>query len=257
MCRLLGVVSTHVAPLPALLGADQQPFCALSERHKDGWGLAYWDANGILQRERSPEQARSSSGYAAAVDAAHTDAALLHLRRASSGLSVETTNTHPFREEGVAFAHNGFATPTSALDALLAQHGGGACEGTTDSERYFRLVLALMQDMTPERALLRAAKLIALASRAEALNALLLTDDALYAIRADNPEVTLENGNVPAEYALHWAQSAAAVTIASTGWERDPQRWRELPNWHVLKVRRATPGGELRLTVHGDVVPAQ
>ncbi len=249
MCRLLGVVAPRPLPLPALLRDNLASFTALSERHKDGWGTAFWDRDGALQRVRAVERASDSDHYAETVRGAWTDAGMLHLRRASKGLALTSANTHPFVDGDVAFAHNGFAEPIDALDALVAQHGGAASEGTTDSERYFRLVRALMTRMAPERALLFAAQLIASATRAESLNALLLTPDALYALRADDAALTLARGNSPVEYALHWSVEAGAVTIASTGWERHPERWREMPAWSVLEARRAR-GGEVATTLH-------
>lgn len=249
MCRLLGVVAPQPLPLPALLRENLSSFTALSERHRDGWGAAYWDRSGTLQRERSTERASDSDGYAETVRAAWTDAGLLHLRRASRGLALTMANTHPFVDGDVAFAHNGFAEPIEAIDALVAEHGGQPSEGTTDSERYFRLTRAFMTDMAPASAMLRAARLIRLATRAESLNAMLLTPDALFTLRADDPELTLARGNSPVEYALHWSVEAGAVTIASTGWERHPERWRELPHWSVLEARRAH-GGEVHTILH-------
>lgn len=249
MCRLLGVVAPQPLPLPALLRENLASFTALSERHRDGWGTAYWDRAGTLRRERSTERAADSDAYAEAVRAAWTDAGILHLRRASRGLALTINNTHPFVDGEIAFAHNGFAEPIDAIDALVTEHGGPPSDGTTDSERYFRLTQAFLRDLPPERALLRAARLIRLATRAESLNAMLLTPDALYTLRADDPELTLARGNSPIEYALHWSVEAGAVTIASTGWDRHPERWREFPHWSVLEVRRAR-GGEVHTVLH-------
>ena len=251
MCRLLGVVAPRPLPLPALLRENLASFTALSERHRDGWGTAYWDRDGRLRRQRSIERAADSDDYAEAVRGAWTDAGMLHLRRASRGLALTIPNTHPFVDEDVAFAHNGFAEPITAIDALVAEHGGSTSEGTTDSERYFHLVRVLMDGMAPEHALLQAARMIRVATRAESLNALLLTRDALYALRADDASLTRARGNDPLEYALHWSVEAGAVTIASTGWDRHPERWRELPRWSVLEVRRAIDG-EVETALHTD-----
>lgn len=250
MCRLLGVVAPTTDSIAAHLGENLACFTSLSARHRDGWGLAWWDEQGVQQRRRRPERAADSPEYADAVSSARSDSAIVHLRRASQGLPVRTVNSHPFLGEGIAFAHNGFAEPASAIDDLVVRHRGRPSEGDTDSERYFHLVEALMERTTPERALLRAARLIALSTRAEALNALLLTPEALYALRADDPLVTAENGNLPAEYALHYAAGPAGVTVASTGWERRPEDWTELPRWHVLEIRRSVDGSDVTYQVH-------
>lgn len=250
MCRLLGVVAPRPLPVPALLRENLSSFTALSERHKDGWGIAYWDRGGRLCRDRAAERASESAAYSEAVRAAWTDAGMLHLRRASKGLALTLANTHPFVDGDVAFAHNGFAEPVAALDLLVAEHDGDSSEGTTDSERYFRLVTAVMRALPPAQAMLHAAGLIRRATRAESLNALLLTGDALFALRADDAELTRARGNSPIEYALHWSAEAGAVTIASTGWERHPGRWRELPRWSVLEVRRAHGDVDVETIVH-------
>lgn len=250
MCRLLGVVAPHPLPLTALLRDNLASFTALSDRHQDGWGTAYWGRDGALHRDRAVERAADSSAYAAAMRETWTDAGMLHLRLASRGLAHTLENTHPFVDGDVAFAHNGFAHPVSALDALVAEQGGGDSDGSTDSERYFRLVHALMRREPPQRALLHAARSIATVTRPKSLNALLLTREALYALRADDPRLVAEQGNSPTEYALHWSREAGAVTVASTGWERHPRRWRELPRWSVLEVRRAIDGGGVDTVVH-------
>lgn len=251
MCRLLGVVAPRPLPLPALLRENLSSFTTLADHHKDGWGIAYWDRDQALQRARATDRASDSDAYAEAVRGAWTDAGILHLRRASAGLALATANTHPFVDGDIAFAHNGFAHPVEALDALVGRYGGGPSEGTTDSERYFRLVIALMRQLTPEVALLRAARLIASATKPKSLNAFMLTPAALYALRADDPERTRADRDPAAEYALHWTEEAGAVTVASTGWERHPDRWHELSRWQVLEVRRAH-GGEVLTAVHSE-----
>src|SRR5699024_5052456 len=40
MCRLLGVVAHGTRPLPEIVPDELPLFTALSERHKDGWGVA-------------------------------------------------------------------------------------------------------------------------------------------------------------------------------------------------------------------------
>ena len=120
MCRLLGVVSTTARPLTALLQDDLEPFTALSSEHCDGWGVAHRcdeREGGGLTIRKAAEPARSSDGYREALTAAHTDAALLHLRKASAGMANNPDNTHPFTDGRIAFAHNGWIGDAAALDA--------------------------------------------------------------------------------------------------------------------------------------------
>jgi predicted glutamine amidotransferase len=252
MCRLLGVVSATARPLPALLSDDLEPFTALSANHCDGWGLAYHDRRGALQVRKAPETAHSSPGYRSALGEADTDAALVHLRKASEGMVNDDANTHPFTGQTgdnrpVAFAHNGWASDGPALDAMLAAADGPACRGTTDSERYFGLLLAAMREAPPEVALPRVAERIYGAMRTEALNCLLLTDDSLYAFTSYDASRPTTSGDDPHHaYRLRFRTDGGAVIVASGGWAPESPDWEALPNGQVLQIHRE----DLRLSVH-------
>jgi len=261
MCRLLGVVSARPRPLTTLLREDLEPFTALSAHHCDGWGLAYRDRRDALQVRKAPETAHSSPGYRAALAGADTDAALVHLRKASPGMVNETVNTHPFTarvEAGagagngraVAFAHNGWASDTPALDAMLAAAGGPPCRGSTDSERYFGLVVAALRAAPPEVALATVGDRIHRAMRTEALNCLLLAGDSLYAYTSYDPDRQTTSGDEPADaYQLRFRMGGGGVVVASGGWAADSgdaPEWEQLPNGQVLQIHR----GDLRLSVH-------
>jgi predicted glutamine amidotransferase len=245
MCRLLGMVSNTHDRLPEQLRADLTGFAQLSDHHCDGWGIAYWNTQDDLVCEKAPEPAMRSSAFTAAVTAARTDAALLHLRKASPKMANTPANTHPFVAGSVAFAHNGYLSPLSELDELVAEAGGRPSTGGTDSERYFHLVLAELRQHGPVEALHRAATLIADRAEALSLNCLLLTHDALYAsARYDEKVIAAANGDV-ASFELRYRISAGQVVVASVGWAQ-PEPWRPLGNGQILQVDRA----DLRTTVH-------
>lgn len=245
MCRLLGMVSTVQDPLPDQLGTDLTEFTQLSAHHCDGWGLAYWTAEDDLVCAKAPEPAGHSTAFAQATSAAATDTALLHLRKASANMANTTANTHPFLAGSVAFAHNGYATPTSELDALVAEAGGRPSEGDTDSERYFNLVLAQLRRRGPVEALHRAASQIADRTEAMSLNCLLLTHDALFASCRYDEKVIVAQGFEVSTFELRYRANANQVVVASEGWAR-PEPWRPLHNGQILQIDRGT----LRTTVH-------
>ncbi len=252
MCRLLGVVSTTAQPLTDLLKDDIKQFTALSCEHCDGWGVAHWDERGELAVRKAPEAAEHSAAYHDALAGAHTDAALLHLRKASQGMVNTADNTHPFTTGRIAFAHNGWASDVPALDASLAEAGGPACVGTTDSERYFGLVLAAMRTTSPEVALTAVAAQVYASMRAEALNCLLLTEDSLYAFtRFDETRLTLSGRNPVAAYQMGFRVTGDSVVVASSGWEHSGAPWEPLANGQILRVRRR----DLHTSVH-RVVPS-
>lgn len=250
MCRLLGVVSTTARPLTALLRDDLEHFTALSSEHCDGWGAAHWDGDGRLSVRKAVGAACSSADYRAAVEGAHTDAALLHLRKASGAMANTDDNTHPFTTGRIAFAHNGWASDVPALDVALAEADGPACRGTTDSERYFGLVRAAMRTAPPQDALAAVADRIFSAMRVEALNCLMLTEDSLYAFtRFDAGRPTLAGKDPVTTYRMGFRVAEDSVVIASSGWEHSAAPWQPLSDGEVLRVRRH----DLRLSVHRPV----
>jgi predicted glutamine amidotransferase len=247
MCRLLGVVSRVHAPLADHLVDHLKPFAAMSSHHCDGWGTAYWDERDDLVVTKAPEQAMPSPAFWSATEAATTDAALLHLRRASEGMTPTQLNTHPFAAGSVAFAHNGYYTPVEPVDELLRRAGGRPCAGTTDSERYFHLVLASMRTDGPVAALRRTADRIGeVTEMVESLNALMLTSQALYAFSFSNPTSRVMGEATGGTYQMLFRTSGDSVVVASDGWQADLADWEQLPDRSVLEIRRH----DLKVTVH-------
>ena len=247
MCRLLGVVSTSSQPLADVLRDDLEQFTALSCDHCDGWGLGYADEGGGYTVRKQPETAQSSAAYRAALEEARTDAAVLHLRKASPGMINTPLNTHPFTDGRVVFAHNGWCADTGALDAELARAGGPSCQGTTDSERYFGLVVAALRSVAPEVALTGVSHRINALTRTEALNCLLLTDEALYAFSSfDASRPTCSGKDPVATYTMGYRIGPEGVVVASTGWEDPALPWEPLTNGRVLRVGRR----DLHTSVH-------
>ncbi|MGN6130176.1 MAG: class II glutamine amidotransferase [Nocardioidaceae bacterium] len=247
MCRLLGVVSRDAAPLTDTLSSDLEPFAALSSIHCDGWGMAYWDADDDLVVDKAPEAARGSERFWTAAKEASTDAAVLHLRRASEGMVPEERNTHPFAAGSVAFAHNGFFSPAARVEHEMLQRGGRPPQGDTDSERYFGMVLAAMHDESPVQALQSTAERITkLSDELVSLNALLLTQQALYAFSYWDETVPPRPEAGTATYELMFRVNDDAVTVASDGWEPLGPRWERISNGMVLEVSRE----DLRVRLH-------
>ncbi|MDX6300604.1 MAG: hypothetical protein QOF53_1818 [Nocardioidaceae bacterium] len=247
MCRLLGVVSRAAAPLTETLSRDLEPFAALSSIHCDGWGMAYWNDEDDLVVAKSPEAALGSEDFWTSAKQADTDAAMLHLRKASPGMTPNPLNTHPFVAGSVAFAHNGHFLPLEAVQAEVERVGGRAPQGDTDSERYFGLVLAAMRDVGPVEALQSTARRITdITDELVSLNALVLTPQALYAFAFWDPTApkSIESGT--ASYELMFRVTPDAVTVASDGWEPPGPQWERIYNGMVLEVSRE----DLRVTVH-------
>ncbi|MGN6246256.1 MAG: class II glutamine amidotransferase [Motilibacteraceae bacterium] len=246
MCRLLAVVSTDPAPLSATLHDVLPAFAALSSFHQDGWGVAARGASADEVRvAKAPERAGLDGGFGQAVEAMTTDAGLLHLRWASGDLEVCQGNTHPFVHDGVAFAHNGSAEPVDAIWDLVAPDlrpgvEGSGVEGTTDSEAYFRAVLTALRSMDPAEALITTAAELRARTTISGLNAMLLTQGALYAFADHDPQSAPSLKHGPDYFPIRYRREPGSVVVSSTGYEQSEPAWAALPQQHVLRVERGT-----------------
>jgi predicted glutamine amidotransferase len=246
MCRLLGVVSRAPMRLADSLSDLLGPFAELSCEHPHGWGVAAWHGTGELAVDKDTAAARLSPRFREVARDTVTDAATLHIRKASPGLPVEPANTHPFTAGTIAFAHNGYFTPVDAVDDLIGPELLAGAAGNTDSERYFLRVLARMRDEDPIDALALAAADISARADIGSLNCLLLTQDALYAYAEENPESEVSRRRGPDFFRMRYRVDADRVVIASSGIAPDEAAWTVLPYRQVLEIRRT----DLRVSTH-------
>jgi predicted glutamine amidotransferase len=250
MCRLLGVVASGDAALRDVLDGSEG-FCELSHKHKDGWGVAWYDAEGDLAIVKGELPAWADPGYEVALAAVDGDIAMVHLRRASEGIPVELRNCHPFGEGTVAFEHNGQFDVTERMRAYYAENGLRPLGGATDSELYFGLVLDVFSRTGSwPAAIVEAAAFITRdlwvddpADNPNALNCLLLTPDALYGYSQWEP-AKLQPDSTPDAYVLRLAERPDSVVVTSTQWTVDAAV--PLPERTVGEVHR----GSLAVTVH-------
>jgi predicted glutamine amidotransferase len=235
MCRLLGWAARTPVTLADLLGeADLDAFTALSRKHGDGWGVAVRSGRGI-DAHTSPDAACYSREYEQRTHSLAGDLGIVHLRWATLGLPVQPSNTHPFTDDGVAFAHNGSVQPPSALDELLTDKQQAAMRGTTDSERYFRAVLSAAAHAPLQYGLAHVVDRIARTKDFTSLNCLLMTPDTLFAACRFNPGAEDDEGED--YFHLRYRVTDDAVVVASSGWGSD---WQVLDNGALLTVDRAT-----------------
>ena len=144
MCRLFGFKSVIPRRVHrSLVEADNALSCQ-SERHPDGWGVAYYVA-GAPHITRSKEAAHADALFRHVIGVLASSTVLAHVRRATQG-SISLLNTHPFQYGRWVFAHNGdvpsFPQRRAALRAAIAPELAGFVLGETDSELIFYLVLS-------------------------------------------------------------------------------------------------------------------
>jgi predicted glutamine amidotransferase len=151
MCRLFGFRSNVPSRVHASLVSEQNSLRAQSVEHKDGWGVASYEAgvlpdvaHGIGAAHQDPEFERVSS-----LVSSHT--VLAHVRLASVG-PVRLPNAHPFVFRSWTFAHNGtlqrFDDHREEIEALIDPAFLRLIRGDTDSERCFYLFLTVLRAHT-------------------------------------------------------------------------------------------------------------
>lgn len=255
VCRLLGYVASKPVSVVHLLGRDKfDEFTALTAVHGDGWGMAWRHAGDrSLRHETSAVSATSDPKYARMAGEQLGSAGMVHLRWATPGLPVTRDNTHPFVQEGYAFAHNGHIFPVQDLEGLLEPAFKAALVGTTDSERYFRYVMQCITACGDDEQGLRAALDVMVHAFPDAsLNALLLTPTHMFAVHVNSRAATPLRGlrglfasdaDIPHRhlneyFAMDFRLTSDAVIVVSSG--IDPQGWTPVPEHTAASVDLVT-----------------
>jgi glutamine amidotransferase len=143
MCRLFGLHAgtTTVAATFWLIDAPDS-LSAQSHHNPDGVGVGVFDAAGAARVSKQPIAAWQDTQFASAARDLRGTTFVAHVRYASTGEHT-MDNTHPFRQDGRLFAHNGVVQGLADLDRRLTELGvAGLVHGETDSERVFALITA-------------------------------------------------------------------------------------------------------------------
>ncbi|MGY2873851.1 putative glutamine amidotransferase [Marmoricola sp. URHA0025 HA25] len=248
MCRLLGYVAARPTSVLDVLGEDGlDRFTALTAVHGDGWGMAWRAEDETIQTVSVADSASADASYRSLSRTPLGRAGIVHLRWASEGLAVVPENTHPFVETDpllgtVAFAHNGQIDPIDRLESLLGGDSRARLRGTTDSERYFRLLLeCVAKEQDLEAGVNRALGVLVEQFPTSSLNALMLTPRAMVAVHvnsaAASPQRRLRalfdsEEDIPARhtteyFAMDYREQADAVHVISSG--LDETGWTPVP----------------------------
>lgn len=145
MCRLFAQVSPEPAGARDLLVDSpysllKQSDMAADNPQKDGWGLAWFGADGKPRVVKSGRPAsEEKERFAAAADAAFSPVVLGHIRAASNP-HVDEAHAHPFEDEGWTFIHNGTLTVHREVAAALGKRAA-RLKTDSDSEVYFQQFL--------------------------------------------------------------------------------------------------------------------
>lgn len=146
MCRLYGFRSAIDSSVHQSLVAAENALAQQSERHRDGWGIAYY-VQGFAHLIRNDEQALNDVLFRELSGVVATQTFLAHIRRATAG-TVRVLNCHPFQHGRWTFAHNGEiagwsdsevrARVSKSVDERFRRY----VLGDTDSEVLFHIFLS-------------------------------------------------------------------------------------------------------------------
>ena len=114
-----------------------------SERHPDGWGVAYY-VEGAPHVTKSAAGAMDDALFRRVSGIVSSETVVAHIRKATQG-PMTVLNSHPFQYGRWVMAHNGdiprFGEVRERLEAAIAPRLRRFILGDTDSERIFFLFL--------------------------------------------------------------------------------------------------------------------
>lgn len=232
MCRLLAFTSLERKSFYDVVGEDFDKFVALSAEHKDGWGMAH-DGNILKDLKpavESPELNQSASTVM-------TDGALLHLRLASKGITINIDNNHPFTHGTTTFMHNGTIRPGNTAEQFIDEKYKGFIQGTTDSERYFYAILSAIDKKGLVEGVRTTVNSIRAIADYTALNIMVQTPETLIAVCEFN-DANKSEWSSEDHYELRFTKRGNDIVVASTGWGNGD--WSHLDNHQMLIVDRST-----------------
>ncbi len=147
MCRIFGFRSILQSGVHrSLLDADNA-IVEQSERHPDGWGVAYFNM-GSPHLVKNDSQARECKIFEKVSGVVSSNTVITHIRKSTVG-PVGPLNTHPFQFGPWVFAHNGnvenFEKCREALLQKIDPDLRKFILGETDSEHLFYLLLTIIK----------------------------------------------------------------------------------------------------------------
>ncbi|MBX3251635.1 MAG: class II glutamine amidotransferase [Myxococcales bacterium] len=151
MCRLLGFRSVIPSQVHRSLVAADNALGVQSDRHPDGWGVAYY-VDGAPHVTRSPRTALGDQLFHRVSGVVASETVVAHVRKATQG-ELSVLNCHPFQHGKWVLAHNGdipdFGAHRAALLAEVAPRLRRYILGDTDSEVVFFLFLSYLSQHGP------------------------------------------------------------------------------------------------------------
>ena len=153
MCRLFGFRSIIRSQVHRSLVAADNALGQQSERHPDGWGVAFY-VDDSPHVTRMPLTALEDHLFHRLSGVVSSETVIAHVRKATQG-NNSVLNCHPFQFGKWTFAHNGdipdFSSKRDRLVAEIAPRLRRFILGDTDSEVVFFLLMSQLQRYGPLR----------------------------------------------------------------------------------------------------------
>jgi predicted glutamine amidotransferase len=151
VCRLFGFRSVIPSMVHRSLMQADNALGVQSERHPDGWGVAYY-VDGAPHLMKSADTALHDQLFRRVSGIVSSETVLAHVRRATVG-GRSVLNAHPFQHGRWVFAHNGevpeFEPVRARLLGEVAPRLRRFILGETDSEVIFFLFLSELERSGP------------------------------------------------------------------------------------------------------------
>jgi predicted glutamine amidotransferase len=257
MCRLLGITSNEPTEFRIVLREAPRSLAALSREHRDGWGIAVFDARAEAWRiEKGVLCAGEDERFHRLAIGSCGELLISHIRQKTIG-DCTLTNTHPFACDTWVFAHNGTIKDLAWLRAQVSAERLAQIVGETDSELLFAWLLSRLDDagVTRETASERTDDALDMAVRSGrdrpgfgAFNFVLSNGATTYAHRFGRSMFLLERGKRDQVRQKRtssdgtivetpWSGTRAAVFVASEHITEEP--WQEIAEGTLLRIERA------------------
>jgi len=114
---------------------DDEKACVRNHRsNKDGWGIAWYDSQGHIHRNRSGLSADTDPDFHMVAEDIVSKIVFGHIRAATVSKSSSTVNSHPFMYKNtLMWMHNG-GIDRAGIESVFSERMRGLVYGTTDSE---------------------------------------------------------------------------------------------------------------------------
>lgn len=146
MCRIFGFRSVIQSQVHRSLVSADNALLQQSDRHPDGWGVAYYNA-GAPHVIKAVSSAQVDHLFRRVSGLVSSETVLAHLRKATNG-ELSIINTHPFQYGQWVFVHNGNIKGFAGIRDKLVNRVPPILRrfilGDTDSEVMFYLLLGHM-----------------------------------------------------------------------------------------------------------------